>query len=121
MKDYYRDANTWSVANGYQKANQDAFLPRATFSNKNERCQTRYLMNAAYMRLKNFQAGYTIPRNITTKWGISNMRVFVSIENLFTITKMPKQFDPEIIGTDSRHSNGYPLSKTFSFGINVTF
>ena len=121
VKDYYRDANTWSVANGYQKANQDAFLPRATFSNKNERCQTRYLMNAAYMRLKNFQAGYTIPRNITTKWGISNMRVFVSIENLFTITKMPKQFDPEIIGTDSRHSNGYPLSKTFSFGINVTF
>ena len=121
VKDYYRDANTWSVANGYQKANQDAFLPRATFSNKNERCQTRYLMNAAYMHLKNFQAGYTIPRNITTKWGISNMRVFVSIENLFTITKMPKQFDPEIIGTDSRHSNGYPLSKTFSFGINVTF
>lgn len=121
VKDYYRDANTWSVANGYQKANQDAFLPRATFSNKNERCQTRYLMNAAYMRLKNFQAGYTIPRNITTIWGISNMRVFVSIENLFTITKMPKQFDPEIIGTDSRHSNGYPLSKTFSFGINVTF
>lgn len=121
VKDYYRDANTWSVANGYQKANQDAFLPRATFSNKNERCQTRYLMNAAYMRLKNFQAGYTIPRNITTKWGISNMRIFVSIENLFTITKMPKQFDPEIIGTDSRHSNGYPLSKTFSFGINVTF
>ena len=121
VKDYYRDANTWSVANGYQKANQDAFLPRATFSNKNERCQTRYLMNAAYMRLKNFQAGYTIPRNITTKWGISNMRVFVSIENLFTITKMPKQFDPEMIGTDSRHSNGYPLSKTFSFGINVTF
>lgn len=121
VKDYYRDANTWSVANGYQKANQDAFLPRATFSNKNERCQTRYLMNAAYMRLKNFQAGYTIPRNITIKWGISNMRVFVSIENLFTITKMPKQFDPEIIGTDSRHSNGYPLSKTFSFGINVTF
>lgn len=121
VKDYYRDANTWSVANGYQKTNQDAFLPRATFSNKNERCQTRYLMNAAYMRLKNFQAGYTIPRNITTKWGISNMRVFVSIENLFTITKMPKQFDPEMIGTDSRHSNGYPLSKTFSFGINVTF
>ena len=121
VKDYYRDANTWSVANGYQKANQDAFLPRATFSNKNERCQTRYLMNAAYMRLKNFQAGYTIPRNITTKWGISNMRVFVSIENLFTITKMPKQFDPEMIGTDPRHSNGYPLSKTFSFGINVTF
>ncbi len=121
VKDYYRDANTWSVANGYQKANQDAFLPRATFSNKNERCQTRYLMNAAYMRLKNIQAGYTIPRNITTKWGISNMRVFVSIENLFTITKMPKQFDPEMIGTDSRHSNGYPLSKTFSFGINVTF
>lgn len=121
VKDYYRDANTWSVANGYQSANQDAFLPRATFSDKNEQCQTRYLMNAAYMRLKNLQLGYTIPRNITGKWSITNLRVFFSAENLFTITSMPEQFDPEMIGKDAKHSNGYPLSKTFSFGLNVTF
>ncbi|WP_314809890.1 TonB-dependent receptor [Segatella oris] len=121
VKDYYRDSNTWSVANGYQSANTDAFLPRATFSDKNEKCQTRYLMNAAYMRLKNLQIGYTIPRNLSTKWGVNNLRVFISAENLFTVTKMPEQFDPEMVGKDPRHSNGYPLSRTFSFGVNVTF
>ena len=78
-------------------------------------------MNAAYMRLKNLQLGYTIPRNITGKWSITNLRVFFSAENLFTITSMPEQFDPEMIGKDAKHSNGYPLSKTFSFGLNVTF
>jgi len=121
VHDYYRDANTWSVANGYQQANTDAWLPRATFSDKNEKCQTRYLMNAAYLRMKNLQIGYTIPRSITSKWYIQNLRVFFSAENLFTITDMPDQFDPELIGTSSYTSNGYPLSKTFSFGINLTF
>ena len=121
VHDYYRDANTWSVANGYQQANTDAWLPRATFSDKNEQCQTRYLMNAAYLRMKNLQIGYTIPRSITSKWYIQNLRVFFSAENLFTITDMPDQFDPELIGTSAYTSNGYPLSKTFSFGINLTF
>ena len=121
VQDYYRDGNTWSVQNGYQSANTDAWLPRVQFSDKNEQCQTRYLMNAAYMRLKNFQIGYTIPRTITSKWGVNNLRVFFSAENLFTITSMPEQFDPELIGVSAKETNGYPLQKTFSFGLNVTF
>jgi len=121
VQDYYRDANTWSVQNGYMSENVDGWLPRVQYSDKNEKCQTRYLMNAAYMRLKNFQIGYTIPRAITSKWSISNLRVFFSAENLFTITDMPEQFDPELIGTSAERTNGYPLSRTFSFGLNVTF
>jgi hypothetical protein len=74
------------------------------------------------MRMKNLQIGYTIPRAITGKWGINNLRVYFSAENLFTITDCPDQYDPETIGLDSGNkNNGYPLSKTFSFGLNVTF
>lgn len=121
VHDYYRDANTWSVQNGYQQANQDAWLPRVQFSDKNEQAQTRYLMNGAYIRLKNIQLGYTIPRSITQHWGVSNLRVFVSAENLFTITDMPNQFDPELMSNDVNQNNGYPLQKTFAFGLNVSF
>lgn len=121
VQDYYRDANTWSVQNGYQSANQDAWLPRVQFSDKNEQAQTRYLMNGSYVRLKNLQLGYTLPRKLTQNWGISNLRFFVSAENLFTITKMPHQFDPELMSTSVNQNNGYPLQKTFAFGLNVSF
>lgn len=121
VQDYYRDASTWSVQNGYQSANQDGWLPRVQFSDKNEQAQTRYLMNGSYVRLKNLQLGYTLPRGITSKWGINNLRVFLSGENLFTITGMPHQFDPELMSNDVEQNNGYPLQRTYSFGINVTF
>jgi TonB-linked SusC/RagA family outer membrane protein len=121
VQDYYRDANTWSVQNGYQEANQDAWLPRVQFSDKNEQAQTRYLMDGSYIRLKNLQIGYTLPRKLTQQWGISNLRFFVSAENLFTITDMPHQFDPELMSTSVNQNNGYPLQKTYAFGLNVSF
>lgn len=120
VMDYFRDENTWSVQAGLQSVNTDAWFPRICFSSQNVQCQTRYLMNAAYMRLKNLQLGYTIPRAITQKWSIENLRVFFSAENVFTITDLPEQFDPEIIGNGDSRANGYPLSRTFSFGINIT-
>ena len=123
VSDYYRDASSWSVANGYQSENTDAFLPRPTWSDKNVQSQSRYLVNAAYMRLKNLQIGYSLPKSLVTNWGITNLRVFFSAENLFTITSVPNQYDPETIGYDNsgNKNNGYPLSKTIAFGLNVTF
>ena len=119
VKDYYRDENSWSVQNGYMDVNKGAKLPRPLYSDKNLQEQTKYLLNAAYMRLKNIQLGYTLPEEIVSKWSLSNVRFFVSGENIFTITRMPDQFDPETIGTD--HNNGDPLSRTFAFGVNLTF
>lgn len=122
VQDYYRGENSWSVQNGYRDTNLDAWLPRPlSNTDKNIKCQSRYLLNAAYMRLKNFQIGYTIPRDITSKWGISNLRIFFSAENLLTITDMPHQFDPELTGSNARGNNGYPLSQSLSFGLNVSF
>ena len=101
--------------------NTDAYYPRPYMnSSKNVNTQTRYLQNAAYCRLKNLQIGYTIPRKYTSKAGISNLRIYLSGENLATITKMTKLFDPETIGSNSQ-GNVYPLSRTYSVGLSVTF
>jgi len=53
------------------------------------------------------------------KWGMQKVRVYFSGENLFTLTGLADQFDPETIGT--RNGNGYPLSMTLSCGLSLTF
>lgn len=119
VQDYYRDENTWSVQNGFESVNQDAYYPRAAYSDKNLQSQTKYLQNASYIRLKNLQIGYTLPQNLTTKWHIQKLRVFFSGDNLWTGTKLVKQFDPETLGTN--YGNGYPLTTTLSCGMSITF
>lgn len=111
-----------------QGANLDAYFPRPLSNNyaKNQKVQTRYLQNAAYMRLKNLTVGYTLPNQLTQKAGLSNVRIFFSAENLFTVTGLPTGFDPETIytgyGGAAQNSNkGYPLQRTFSTGISVNF
>jgi hypothetical protein len=89
------------------------------------------MQDASYIRLKNLQIGYTLPAALTNKIAVSKARIFVSGENLWTGTNLSKLFDPETINggnTDSgadnairSNGNAYPLSQTWSFGINVTF
>lgn len=104
-------------------ANLDAYYPRPLFLNyKNQQTQSRYIQNAAYMRLKNVQIGYTIPPKITRRAGISSLRVYVSGENLLTFTKLASMFDPEAIrGAYGYDGRIYPLSTTLSFGVNLNF
>ena len=101
--------------------NTDGYYPRPLWgTGKNQQVQTRYLQNAAYLRLKNLQLGYSLPSSLVQKAGMSKVRLFVSGQNLLTITKMTTLFDPETIGGNSR-GNVYPLTKVYSFGLNVTF
>ena len=118
LQDYYRDENSWSVINGFQEPNKDAYLPRAAYSAKNEQIQTKYLQDASYIRLKNLQIGYTLPQELTRKISIEKLRVYFSGENLWTGTSLRKQYDPETIGT--WYGNGYPLNTTYSFGLSLT-
>ncbi|MCU4175168.1 SusC/RagA family TonB-linked outer membrane protein [Carboxylicivirga sp. N1Y90] len=104
--------------------NTDAYYPRPYLQGehlKNTREQTKYLQNAAYLRLKNIQLGYTLRGNWTSKVKLSKVRLYVSGENLLTFTKLSKLFDPEALG--GRYGSGkiYPLSKVVSMGVNVTF
>lgn len=108
---------------GYQlDTNLDAYYPRPLFreAGKNQQTQTRYLQDASYIRLKNLQVGYSIPSHIMNKIGLTSCRIFISGENLWTGTKLSNLFDPETIsGGDG--GNAYPLSRTWSFGLNVSF
>ena len=98
--------------------NPDASLYRL-YSNmqnhgSNQRASTKYLQHAAYMRLKNITLAYTFPKALISKVSLSALKVFVSAENLATISSLPKGYDPE------RLSWGYPFYRTLSFGLNVT-
>lgn len=116
--DYFRDD-----ANHPLGLNTDSYYPRADWeSNRNRHTQTRYLQNAAYLRVKNVQFGYTIPQNFLANTGISNVRIYVSGENILTFTKLSKLYDPEMlgIGRSKEGSKAYPLSKTWSLGLSLT-
>lgn len=121
--DFFRDENSVMVQNGVLDVNLDSYLPRPYFGNgKNQQTQTRYLQNAAYLRLKNAQIGYTIDPNTVSKLGLSRVRVYLSGENLLTFTKMAKVFDPESVGLSGwNDGKTYPFSTVYSFGLNINF
>jgi len=100
-------------------SNMNPYFPKfywEDWGNKNMKVQTKYLDNAAYCRLKNIQIGYTIPEQITKKAAMNKVRVYFSGDNLLTFSKINENFDPEVPS-----KNVYPLSKTVSVGVNVTF
>jgi hypothetical protein len=77
-----------------------------------------WLEDISYFRLKNLQLGYTLPRNVLNGLGISSLRLYYSVENLFTIDNMRANVDPEATST---RTSSYPLLQTHAFGINISF
>lgn len=114
--DYFRDDPDHPLG-----LNTDAYYPRPLFNNKNHKTQTRYLQDASYMRLKNLQIGYTFPEVLVKRVSLQNFRIFVSGENLLTITDLSKTMDPETAGIGKQGGTVYPLSTVYSFGISVNF
>ena len=85
--------------------------------------QDRYLQDASYIRCKNIQLGYTLPTSILAPAGISNCRVYVSCDNLFTLTSLSSVYDPEALNGYGWFTSGktYPLQRTLAFGVNLSF
>ena len=89
---------------------------------KNWVCSDMYIQDASYLRLKNITIGYTLPRRLTSKVSISNLRFFARAENLFTWTKY-WGFDPEIgsgstsLGVDY---GVYPQARIYTIGFNIS-
>lgn len=105
-------------------ANVDSYYPRPLFDQggKNQQDQTRYLQNAAYLRLKNLQLGYTFPKVWVNKIGLQHLRLYFSGDNLFTVTGLHGYYDPEALGdTGDKMGKVYPLSRTYSVGMNINF
>lgn len=91
--------------------------------NANWQASDLYIYDGSYLRLKNIQLGYTLPSNLTRKYFVSSLRLFVAAENLLTITKY-HGFDPEISsgGTSLGVDRGvYPQARVFTVGVNLAF
>ena len=127
----YADGSNWydDITN-VRVADPGASLPRATLNdpNDNDRISDRYVEDGSYIRLKNISLGYTFPKKMITKLGLSNLRVYANIQNLLTITGYDG-YDPEV-GASTQDSTGltygldngrYPSPTTYSFGLNLSF
>ena len=112
--DYFRPEGTIDPLG----VNLGGYLPSPSYTAKNKQVSTKYLLDASYIKLKNVQLGYTIPSNYTKKIGVSRLNVFVSVDDLFTISKMFETIDPEMLNASGSF---YPLSTIYSLGLNVTF
>ncbi len=82
--------------------------------------QTRYLLSAAYIRIKNITIGYTLPKALTRKMNIDRVRFFVSGENIAEWSEVSDYFDPEAV-TDDGWGYAYPFQRRYSFGVNIDF
>ncbi len=113
LKDYYD--NRWTPEN------PDASGPR-TFNRdeeywRNQR-NTYFLHRTDYLRLKNLQVGYSLPKALTGKIGMQQLRLYVSGFNLLTYSPKLKDFDPE---SDADNGQSYPLQKVVNAGLTLTF
>ncbi|MBL7968496.1 MAG: TonB-dependent receptor [Prolixibacteraceae bacterium] len=110
-----RYASTWDHwTSPWSVENRNGDWPR--LGGNNNRVETTFwLDDLSYLRLKNIQLGYTLPKNWLGRWGIESVRIYGSGENLATVTKF-RGLDPEKI---AHASDAYPLNKSFSFGINI--
>jgi hypothetical protein len=125
------------MKNVWTEDNPNAYFPRyrgyVALSGNRELAvqQTRYLQNAAYARLKNINLTWSLPQKWAGKIKMTSAKLFVTGQNLFTVTPMHKyasNFDPEVIdGADpevaANAGNGYayPMLKSYSAGVSLTF
>lgn len=137
----YNNIPTWQLGNMWTPENTNAYLPRTmsrAASNATTKelgvAQTKYLQNVAYIRLKNLQIGYNLPKKLVSKIGASDLKVYFSGEDLWSYSPLYKiighgQLDVENAtprdqllrpGTGSDGFN-YPMMKSFSFGLSVVF
>ena len=119
MKDESQYVAPWTPEN------TDTDVPRAVQGdpNKNNRVSDRYVENGDYLRLNNLQLGYNLPASTCHSLGISNLRVYIGGERLFTITGY-KGYDPSTGSTVGRIGYDYastPLSRTYMAGIKFSF
>jgi TonB-linked SusC/RagA family outer membrane protein len=99
--------------------NPGASYPRMYYQPSHNIVFSNYwLENASYLRLKNIQLGYTLPRPLLNRINVNRLKVYVSIDNLFTLTDYFGGFDPEVRETSG---DSYPQLKTFALGVQLGF
>lgn len=112
--------------NSWTEENRDAYYPvYKQDASYNIQEQTKYLQSAAYLRLKNLSVGYTLPQTLTQKVALDRVRIFFSGENLAEWSGLRGNFDPEVVlseeGQAGTFGQFYPLQRTLSFGLQLSF
>jgi TonB-dependent starch-binding outer membrane protein SusC len=110
----------WTDAN----PNPNAVYPRLSNLNmgsENVQSSTFWNRNASFLRVKNLQLGYTIPKKIMQNIGLSNLRIFYSGQNLLSFNHFYTGWDPEMYQSTGDQPNFYPITSVNTFGINVKF
>lgn len=107
----------WTTANPDRNAVYPRFEQLPSTGSPNTQLSDYWLLDASYIRLKNVQLGYAIPKSLLAKWKLSGLRVYANAENIFTSSSYRKGWDPEI------NSSGayYPIMRNFTFGVNLSF
>lgn len=121
-----------TILDAWRPDNTDTHIPRVTLDdpNNNIRPSTYYIHDASFVRLKNLKVGYTLPQNLAEKMCLKRAYIYLQAQNLFTITGY-EGIDPEV-GLQSYSSENrnldmgvdrgiYPLPRTFTLGVNVSF
>jgi TonB-linked SusC/RagA family outer membrane protein len=122
-------ADSWydDVTN-VQVSNPDTKTPRAIANdpNDNNRISDRYIEDGSYIRIKNITLGYTLPKDMIRRVKLENVRLYISIDNLYTFTNY-SGYDPEV-GASTLNTNvhgldngRYPTPQSFLFGLNMSF
>jgi TonB-linked SusC/RagA family outer membrane protein len=135
----YNPLPRWHLENHWTPENPDAYMPRyvGRVANRSggilqNNPQTAYIQNIAYIRLKNIQFGYNLPGSLISRIHATNAKVYISAENIWTWSpfyKITRDLDVENTGpSDLKLSSGgsgdgfnYPMLKSVSFGLSVTF
>ncbi|MDE7407858.1 MAG: TonB-dependent receptor, partial [Muribaculaceae bacterium] len=134
----YNVMPTWHIGNTWTEETPDAYLPiLSTYNNiaytgGDLYANTRYLQNVAYLRLKNLQVGYKLPKVVVNKAKLQNVEIYVSGENLYTwsplykrtrdinVTNVNSMGDSDLGGSPSQGAS-YPTMRSYSVGLNITF
>ena len=122
---FRRDINPWTPTNTAAGDPRIGLVQNDLGIDYNNRADTdRWLENGSYVRLRNIELGYTLPKDLLTRAKINNARVFISGQNLFTITKY-SGLDPDITGANIQErgvDNGHwPAARIFSIGFTGEF
>jgi len=121
-----KDLNQFaSYANRWTPDNPDSDIPAATKSASNNVISSRIIEDGSYLRLKTVTLGYTFPKTLIAKAKLSNARVYLAAQNLWTWTSY-SGYDPEVSIRNSALTPGldfssYPRAFTLSFGVNLGF
>lgn len=112
----------WQKDGMWQEGQNDAKYPRMFITNNNNiQPSSFWKQNAAYLRLKNLQVGYTFAPSITKNLRIQDLRLFASCQNPFTFKHMTPGYDPEMPVISGSAQAVTPLMRTYSLGLNLNF